>query len=61
MDTDKIKIFIADDHPIFRSGLRQLMALAGRTSQAEVKNLDAMAAIGCLFQPDVARLDIAMR
>ena len=25
--TDKIKIFIADDHPIFRSGLRQLIAL----------------------------------
>ena len=61
MDTDKIKIFIADDHPIFRSGLRQLMALEPHLEiVGEAK--DGAEAIQRLLhcQADVALLDIDM-
>lgn len=61
MNTDKIKIFIADDHPIFRSGLRQLMALEPHLEiVGEAK--DGAEAIQRLLhcQADVALLDIDM-
>ena len=61
MDTDKIKIFIADDHPIFRTGLRQLMALEPHLEiVGEAK--DGAEAIQRLLhcQADVALLDIDM-
>jgi len=59
--TDKIKIFIADDHPIFRSGLRQLIALELNLEViGEAK--DGAEAIERLLhcQTDVALLDIDM-
>jgi DNA-binding NarL/FixJ family response regulator len=59
--TDKIKIFIADDHPIFRSGLRQLVALELNLEViGEAK--DGAEAIERLLhcQADVALLDIDM-
>ncbi len=59
--TDKIKIFIADDHPIFRSGLRQLIALElNMEVVGEAK--DGAEAIERLLhcQADVALLDIDM-
>jgi DNA-binding NarL/FixJ family response regulator len=59
--TDKIKIFIADDHPIFRSGLRQLIALELNLEViGEAK--DGAEAIERLLrcQADVALLDIDM-
>lgn len=59
--TDKIKIFIADDHPIFRSGLRQLIALELNMEViGEAK--DGAEAIERLLhgQADVALLDIDM-
>jgi DNA-binding NarL/FixJ family response regulator len=59
--TDKIKIFIADDHPIFRSGLRQLIETA---PQMEVigEAKDGAEAIERLLKlpADVALLDIDM-
>lgn len=59
--SDKIKIFIADDHPIFRSGLRQLIETA---PQMEVigEAKDGAEAIERLLQAsaDVALLDIDM-
>ena len=59
--TDKIKVFIADDHPIFRSGLRQLIALElNMEVSGEAK--DGAEAIERLLhaQADVALLDIDM-
>jgi DNA-binding NarL/FixJ family response regulator len=61
MTTDKIKIFIADDHPIFRSGLRQLIETAPQMAViGEAK--DGAEAIERLLQmpADVALLDIDM-
>lgn len=61
MTTDKIKIFIADDHPIFRSGLRQLIETAPQMAViGEAK--DGAEAIDRLLQTpaDVALLDIDM-
>lgn len=59
--SDKIKIFIADDHPIFRGGLRQLIALELNMEViGEAK--DGAEAIERLLhcQADVALLDIDM-
>ncbi len=59
--TPKIKIFIADDHPIFRSGLRQLIALELNLEViGEAK--DGAEAIERLRhgQTDIALLDIDM-
>ena len=59
--TEKIKIFIADDHPIFRGGLRQLIALELNMEViGEAK--DGAEAIERLLhgQTDVALLDIDM-
>src|SRR5205085_6734299 len=61
MTSDKIKIFIADDHPIFRGGLRQLIALEPHFEiVGEAK--DGAEAIARLLQSpaDVALLDIDM-
>lgn len=61
MSSDAIKIFIADDHPIFRSGLRQLIETA---PQMEVigEARDGAEAIERLLgaRADVALLDIDM-
>ena len=59
--SDKIKIFIADDHPIFRGGLRQLIETAPEmVVSGEAK--DGAEAIERLLQAsaDVALLDIDM-
>lgn len=57
----KIKIFIADDHPIFRSGLRQLIALE-LSMEVIGEAKDGAEAIERLLhgQADVALLDIDM-
>ncbi|HZS04723.1 MAG TPA: response regulator transcription factor [Blastocatellia bacterium] len=59
--TDKIKIFIADDHPIFRGGLRQLIALE-LNMEVIGEARDGAEAIQRLLhcQADVALLDIDM-
>lgn len=61
MNSDKIKVFIADDHPIFRSCLHQLIALELNMEViGEAK--DGAEAIERLLpgQADVAVLDIDM-
>ena len=61
MNTDKIKIFIADDHPIFRSGLRQLIETAPRMAVIGEAKDGAEAIERLLASPaDVALLDIDM-
>jgi DNA-binding NarL/FixJ family response regulator len=59
--SDKIKIFIADDHPIFRGGLRQLIETAPRM-EIIGEARDGAEAIERLLQApaDVALLDIDM-
>lgn len=57
----QINVLIADDHPIFRSGLRLMIeadALLKVVGEAE----DGESALACIreFQPDVAVLDIDM-
>jgi DNA-binding NarL/FixJ family response regulator len=61
MSTDKIKIIVADDHPIFRSGL---IATIGEFTEYSVigeseKGKDALELIRTL-KPDIAILDINM-
>ncbi|MGE0103669.1 MAG: response regulator [Blastocatellales bacterium] len=59
--SDKIKIFIADDHPIFRSGLRQLIALEPNLEVVGEARDGAEATDRLLScQADVAVLDIDM-
>ena len=61
MNTDKIKIFIADDHPIFRGGLRHLIEIESHLEiVGEAK--DGAEAIQRLLtcHADVALLDIDM-
>ena len=61
MNTDKIKIFIADDHPIFRSGLRQLIETAPQMAVTGEAKDGAEAIERLLASPaDVALLDIDM-
>ena len=61
MSTDKIKIFIADDHPIFRSGLRQLIETAPQMAVIGEAKDGAEAIERLLASPaDVALLDIDM-
>ncbi|HSE50389.1 MAG TPA: response regulator transcription factor [Terriglobales bacterium] len=59
--TDRIRIAVADDHPIFRDGLRRLLALepdmevVGEASDGE----EAIAVVG-QSAPDILLLDLAM-
>lgn len=61
MKPDTIKIFIADDHPIFRSGLRQLIETAPQLTVIGEAKDGAEAIERLLASPaDVALLDIDM-
>jgi DNA-binding NarL/FixJ family response regulator len=61
MTTDPIKIFIADDHPIFRSGLRQLIETAPQMAVIGEAKDGAEAIERLLASPaDIALLDIDM-
>ena len=60
MDSE-IRILIADDHPIFRQGLRQLFAsVAGMTVVSEAGDGRAALAEIEAHKPDVAVLDVNM-
>ena len=60
-DNDKIQILIADDHPVFRGGLRMMIQSEARLAiVAEAE--DGVMALELIrkFQPDVAVLDVDM-
>jgi DNA-binding NarL/FixJ family response regulator len=59
--TEKTRILIADDHPIFRSGLRQIIEADGSMSVIAEAD-DGAAALKLIreHQPDVVVLDINM-
>jgi YesN/AraC family two-component response regulator len=56
-----IRVLIADDHPVFRSGLRTLVEESpGLTFVAEAANGE-QALVACAeFAPDVVLMDIRM-
>lgn len=55
-----IKVIIADDHPIFRAGLRQIIESAGIQVLAEATNGEEALKIINEHKPDIAVLDINM-
>jgi DNA-binding NarL/FixJ family response regulator len=57
----KIRILIADDHPVFRFGLRALLAAtAGMAVVGEAATGDAAVALVADLQPDVVLMDVNM-
>jgi len=59
---DRLRLLIADDHPVFRHGIR---ALLGATPEVEVVGEattgDEAIALAETLQPDVIMMDIQMR
>ena len=59
--TDSIRVLIADDHQIFRDGLRALLASAPETELVgEATTGEEAAALAAQLQPDVILMDIQM-
>src|SRR5262245_46487786 len=58
---DKIRIVIADDHPIFRQGLRQVVEKDAQIQViAEAANGESAVTLIQEHQPDIALLDLDM-
>jgi DNA-binding NarL/FixJ family response regulator len=55
-----MRVLLADDHQIFREGLRALLEDAGCTVVAEAGNGREAIALVAEFEPDVAVLDLSM-
>jgi len=56
-----IRILIADDHPLFRDGLRRLLqAESGFEVVAEASDGDGLAALARKTKPDIILLDLSM-
>ena len=61
MSNDKIRILIADDHPMFRFGLRALLdAEAGTAVIGEATSGEEAVEMAATLQPDVILMDINM-
>ncbi|MFD7710565.1 response regulator [Streptomyces sp. NPDC059785] len=61
MDAKRIKVIIADDHPLVRTGVRTLLELAGNI-EVVAEAGDGEEAIGAAvdLQPDVVMMDLRM-
>lgn len=61
MNSDIIRVLIADDHPLFRDGIRTLLlAVADMALVGEAENGDEAVTLTEQLQPDVLLLDIQM-
>jgi DNA-binding NarL/FixJ family response regulator len=61
MSMDRIRILIADDHPLFRDGLRWLLASVPDTEVVgEASTGDEVITLAATLQPDVILMDIKM-
>jgi CheY-like chemotaxis protein len=60
MMNDKVKIVIADDHPIVRQGLRQMIEAERNLTVGEASDGETALQLIETHQPDVAVLDIDM-
>ena len=58
--TEPIRVFIADDHRLFRDGLRSLLISAGVEVVGEAATGEEAAALVERLQPDVVLMDIQM-
>jgi DNA-binding NarL/FixJ family response regulator len=59
--TDRIRVLIADDHPLFRDGLRGLLeSVADTEVVGEAANGEAAVQAAASLQPDVILMDIKM-
>ena len=61
MNSDIIRVFIADDHPLFRDGIRTLLlAVADMALVGEAENGDEAVTLAGQLQPVVLLMDIHM-
>ncbi len=61
MDGDRIRVLIADDHPIFRDGMRGLLESVGDIDVVgEATTGEETVVLGGQLQPDVVLMDISM-
>lgn len=61
MNSDIIRVLIADDHPLFRDGIRTLLlAVVDMALVGEAENGDEVMALAGQLQPDVLLMDIHM-
>lgn len=59
--TERIRVLIADDHPLFRDGLRVMLEAAGGFEVVgEATTGEEAVALAAGLQPDVVLMDIAM-
>ncbi len=58
--SDDIRVIIADDHPMFRQGLRALLEALGIEVVGEAENGPAAVRLAHDVQPDVAVMDLHM-
>jgi len=58
--TPEIRILIADDHPIFRDGLRRLLQAEGLHVVGEAPNGEEAVKLAGQLKPDILLLDVAM-
>lgn len=57
---DAMRVLIADDHALFRDGLRSLLEAHGIDVVAEAKDGDEAVALAHLHRPDIALMDLMM-
>ena len=61
MNSDIIRVLVADDHPLFRDGIRTLLlAVADMVLVGEAENGDEAVTLTEQLQPDVLLMDIQM-
>jgi DNA-binding NarL/FixJ family response regulator len=58
--THPVRILIADDHALFRDGLRSLLTAHGHEVVAEARNGKEAIALAHQSQPDLVLMDVAM-